>query len=250
MRFQRYAGNPILAPHPDHPWEDLAVFNPAAWYDEEAGEVLLLYRAGESHREYKCFFGLAKSRDGYNFERVSDQPVLSPSEDGWDASTIQDPRMVKIGDWYYITYAARHFPFGQFWVRDAVRYRWPESPAKFPCYLRKNATLTGLALTRDFQTWIRAGVLTDPLLDDRDVILFPEKVGGKFVMMHRPLEWCAEEFDAVGCVGGAVQRTANDGMAGGRGSNEKHGVVLIVVRSAVAVAPIIGAHARGIQIEA
>ena len=70
--------------------------------------------------------------------------------------------MIKIGDWYYVTYAARHFPFGQFWVPDAVRYHWPKSPADFPRYLRKNATLTGLALTQDFQTWIRAGVLTDP----------------------------------------------------------------------------------------
>ena len=45
MRLQRYAGNPILSPHPDHPWEDLAVFNPAAYYDAARGEVLLLYRA-------------------------------------------------------------------------------------------------------------------------------------------------------------------------------------------------------------
>jgi len=42
----------------------LAVFNPAAWYDEENGEVLLLYRSAESHPEYKCYFGLAKSKDG------------------------------------------------------------------------------------------------------------------------------------------------------------------------------------------
>ena len=52
MKLQRYSGNPILVPHPDHPWEDLAVFNPAAWYDEKAGEVLLLYRTGESHFEF------------------------------------------------------------------------------------------------------------------------------------------------------------------------------------------------------
>ena len=36
-------------------------------------------------------------------------------------------------------------------------------------------------MTKDFKTWIRAGWLTDPLLDDRDVILFPEKIDGKFV---------------------------------------------------------------------
>ena len=29
MKLQRYPGNPILAPNPKLPWEDLAVFNPA-----------------------------------------------------------------------------------------------------------------------------------------------------------------------------------------------------------------------------
>src|SRR5512146_819066 len=157
MKLQRYAGNPILSPHPDHPWEDLAVFNPAAWYDEEAQEVLLLYRAAESGPEYKCYFGLAKSGDGYHFERVSDEPVLSPSVEGFDGATIQDPRMVKMDGWYYVTYACRHYPFGQFWVPKEKRlYERPATPPDFPRYLRNNATLTGLLLTRDFRTWIRA----------------------------------------------------------------------------------------------
>lgn len=194
MKLERFAGNPILSPHPDHPWEDLAVFNPAAWYDESRREVLLLYRAAESHPEYKCYFGLARSSDGYHFERVSDQPVLSPSVEGFDGATIQDPRMIKLGEWFFITYAARHFPFGQFWAPAEQRYRWPVSPDEFPRYLRNNATLTGLLLTRDFRNWIRAGWLTDPLLDDRDVVLFPEKIGGKFVMIHRPLEWVGPEY--------------------------------------------------------
>ncbi len=103
--------------------------------------------------------------------------------------------MVKLGDWYYITYACRHYPFGQFWMPAIKeRYRVPPCPPDFPRYLRINATLTGLLLTRDFKTWIRAGALTDPLLDDRDVIIFPEKVGGKFVMMHRPLEWTGPDY--------------------------------------------------------
>jgi beta-1,2-mannobiose phosphorylase / 1,2-beta-oligomannan phosphorylase len=190
MKLTRFTGNPVLSPHPDHPWEDLAVFNPAAWYDAEKREVLLLYRAAESHPEYKCYFGLARSPDGYHFERVSDSPVLAPSFEGFDGATIQDPRMVKIGEWFYVTYACRHFPFGQFWIpREQQRHRRPECPPDFPRYLRTNATLTGLALTKDFKTWIRAGTLTDPTLDDRDVVLFPEKVGGNYVMIHRPLEW-------------------------------------------------------------
>jgi len=195
VKLERFRGNPILSPDPDHPWEDLAVFNPAAWYDEEKEEVLLLYRSAESHAEYKCYFGLAKSRDGFHFERVSDEPVLSPSIEGFDGATIQDPRIIKMGEWFYVTYACRHYPFGQFWNPEVKkRYATPDYPPEFPRYLRINATLTGLAMTKDFKTWIRAGWLTNPLLDDRDVILFPEKVNGKFAMMHRPLEWIGPEY--------------------------------------------------------
>ncbi|MCX6903338.1 MAG: hypothetical protein NTW03_07650 [Verrucomicrobia bacterium] len=88
MKLERFAGNPILSAHPGHPWEDLAVFNPAAWYDEEKKEVLLLYRAAESGPEYKCFFGLARSKDGRHFERVLDQPALDVSGEGFDGATI------------------------------------------------------------------------------------------------------------------------------------------------------------------
>ena len=41
---------------------NLAVFNPAAWHDEATGEIRLLYRTAESGPEYKCWFGLARSR--------------------------------------------------------------------------------------------------------------------------------------------------------------------------------------------
>ena len=186
MKLQRYAGNPILSPHPDHAWEDLAVFNPAAYYDAEKRQVLLLYRAAESHPEYKCYFGLATSSDGYHFERASSEPVLSPSVEGFDGATIQDPRITKMGEWFYVTYAARHYPYGQFWIPGGrERYMPPDCGPDFPRYLKINATLTGLAMTRDFKTWVRAGWLTDPLLDDRDAILFPEKINGQYVMLHR-----------------------------------------------------------------
>ena len=102
--------------------------------------------------------------------------------------------MVKMGDWYYITYAARHFPFGQFWKPEAEQYKPPTCPADFPKAIRTNATCTGLLLTKDFKTFIRAGRITDPLLDDRDVVLFPEKINGQYVMMHRPLEWVGKKY--------------------------------------------------------
>ena len=68
-------------------------------------------------------------------------------------------------------------------------------------------------LTQDFRTWIRAGVLTDPLLDDRDVILFPEKIGGKYWMLHRPLEWVGPEY---GCEHPAIWISSADDLLGFR----------------------------------
>jgi len=85
-------GQSDLSPHPGHPWEDLAVFNPAAWYDEKAKEVLLLYRAAESGPEYKCYFGLAGSKDGYHFERASDEPALGRAS---RASTVRRSRTLE-----------------------------------------------------------------------------------------------------------------------------------------------------------
>ena len=179
VTLKRYEGNPILSPHPGHLWEDLAVFNPAAWYDDEKKEVILLYRAAEDRPEYRCWFGLATSKDGYNFERAGDGPVLGPSGDGFDGATIQDPRITKMGDWFYVTYACRPFPFGLFWHPEIrKRFVTPDVPPEFPRHLRTNATLTGLAMTKNFKTWRRAGWITDPVLDDRDAILFPEKING------------------------------------------------------------------------
>ena len=42
MKLTKYPGNPILKPHPDHPWENLVVCNPGAWY--ENGLFTMLYR--------------------------------------------------------------------------------------------------------------------------------------------------------------------------------------------------------------
>ena len=64
----------------------------------------------------------------------------------------------------------------------------------YPKLLRENQTITGLALTQDFRHYTRAGRLTNPVVDDRDVILFPEKVNGKYVLMHRPMTWVGAKY--------------------------------------------------------
>jgi len=147
-------------------------------------------RAGRANT--KIYFGLASSRDGYHFERLSNAPAFSPSADGADAGCVEDARIIKMGEWYYVTYASRAFPPGQYWIHGP--YVPPNAPAEWPWLIRENATATFLAMTRDFKSWIRVGRMTDPSVDDRDVCIFPEKINGKFVMIHRPMNWVGPEY--------------------------------------------------------
>ena len=192
MKLTRYEGNPILKPNPVNAWESAVTTNPGAIYDDETRQFIMLYRAAGNDHEHVIRFGLAVSSDGFNFTRVWDKPIFSPSKDGFDAGCVEDPRIVKMGDYYYITYASRPFPPGKYWSSDCHEHNG--HPQDFPLYLRGNRTTTGLALTKDFRTFIRAGAITNLTLDDRDVILFPEKINGKFVMLHRPHDWAGPKY--------------------------------------------------------
>ncbi len=195
MKLTRHPANPILSPNPENAWESLVTTNPGAWYEEREGVVYLLYRAAGADLAHHIYFGLATSTDGVNFKRQSSLPVFGPSVDGLDAGCVEDPRVVKMGEWFYVTYAARPYPPGQYWKAEEGRPTiWNEFPDEAPRLLRTNATTTSLALTRDFVNWKRAGLLTRPVDDDRDVILFPEKINGQFVKIHRPMNWVGAQY--------------------------------------------------------
>lgn len=196
VRLRRYEGNPILSPNPNHVWESLVTTNPGVWYDSERGVVTMLYRAAGHDAEHVVRLALATSTDGFHFQRPT-EPVISPSVDGFDAGCIEDPRIIKYDDCYWITYATRPFPPGEYWLSTRMRYQQPAVPDSYPYALRTNSTSSGLLITRDFKTYIRAGRLTDPTVDDRDVILFPEKIGGQFFMLHRPMEWVGDRYGTV-----------------------------------------------------
>ena len=76
MKLKKYANNPILSPNPKNQWEELVTCNPAAWYED--GTFYMLYRAAGNDPEHYIYLGLAKSKDGYNFERCFDHPVVKP----------------------------------------------------------------------------------------------------------------------------------------------------------------------------
>ncbi|MCE5184660.1 MAG: hypothetical protein LLF76_00850 [Planctomycetaceae bacterium] len=192
MKLERFKGNPIIRPNPANAWESAVTTNPGVIYDDAKRQFIMLYRAAGHDSEHVIRFGLAVSLDGFSFTRVSDHPVFAPSQDGFDAGCVEDPRIVRMGEHYYITYASRPFAPGQYWL--AAGFRHNGCPQEFPLYLRGNRTTTGLTITRDFRTFIRAGAMTDVMHDDRDVILFPEKINGKYVMLHRPADWIGSAY--------------------------------------------------------
>ena len=192
MKLKKFEGNPILSPLDSNDWESLVTCNPGVVYDN--GTFYMLYRAAGNDAEHVIRLGLATSKDGFHFERVSDVPVFGPSEDGPDSGCVEDPRIVKYDTEYYITYAYRPYAPGQYWNFSHDEVLLPDCGSDAPMALRKNLGNTGLAVTTDFREFKRLGRLTSPVLDDRDVILFPEKVQGKYVMLHRPKEYIGGEY--------------------------------------------------------
>ena len=192
MKLKKFAGNPILSPNPLNSWENLVVCNPAAWY--ENGLFYLLYRAAGNDKEHYIHIGLATSKDGCNFERFQNDPILSPTIGSFDGGSVEDPRVVKFGDEFYMTYAFRPYPPGQYWKYEYDGVKAPKHNKYAPKCLKENVGNTALAVSTDLINFKKVGRLTEPSLDDRDVILFPEKINGKFYMLHRPKDLVGKEF--------------------------------------------------------
>ncbi|MDR1680319.1 MAG: glycosidase [Prevotellaceae bacterium] len=192
MKLKKFEGNPILAPLESNAWESLVTCNPGVFYDN--GVFYMLYRAAGKDAEHIIRLGLATGRDGFHFERMSGEPVFSPSIDGPDSGCVEDPRIVKFDDDYYITYAYRAFPPGQYWRFGHDEVLLPACGQNAPAVISRNMGNTGLAVTSDFRTFKRLGRITSPVLDDRDVILFPEKIRNRYVLLHRPKQYIGAQY--------------------------------------------------------
>lgn len=165
--LKRFIKNPILKPKRENDWESKLVFNPGAIYDK--GLFHLIYRAvGEDDISR---IGYAMSVDGYEFFRL-DKPIFTP-KGAAESKGCEDPRIVSIDDKFYMTYTA---------------------------YSIKGVRVS-LASTQNFIQWERFGVVL-PDRENKDAVLFPEKINGKYVMLHRPMEpprsiWIAYSDDLI-----------------------------------------------------
>lgn len=131
------------------------------WFDvaDQRGDPRKVYRGGGNIRlSFISHLRLVKlSRDGFRVESIDEVPTLFPSDEREEFG-IEDPRITAFGDRFYITYVGV-------------------------------GTLTGiatmLASTRDFRTFRRHGIIFPAL--NKDVVIFPERIGGKHWALHRPV---------------------------------------------------------------
>ncbi len=190
LKITRCAENPIVWPG-KWDWRMSNAYNPGALYED--GRFFLYERAAGSLRPHQCSIGLLESTDGVHFQHVSDKPVLTPQMLGYPHGSVQDPRVVRIDGVYYMTFAFRRFawnisPTGV-GVPDAAQGEFPG----FDPAADKNQTRSGIAVSRDRVHWEFLGWATPADIDDRNVILFPEKIGGRFALLRRPIGFVATD---------------------------------------------------------
>lgn len=182
--FKRHSDNPIVRPGL-YDWRMAVTFNPGVIYEDE--KFYLYERTAGGLRPFHCYIGLLESENGINFEHVMDQPVWTPDMAGSPFGSVQDPRVVKIDELYYMTYAFRPYAWDCFPTGLGI----PESrEVEYPGFSgdsKDNQTRSGIAVSRDRVKWQHFCWPTPKELDDRDVILFPEKVNGQFALLRRPL---------------------------------------------------------------
>jgi predicted GH43/DUF377 family glycosyl hydrolase len=155
--FVRHSGNPILS-RKDWPYPANSVFNAGATLLPD-GDTLLLCRVED--RRGLSHLCAARSANGIDGWRIDPQPTMmaSPEEYPEEIWGIEDPR---------ITY-----------VPELQKYA-----IAYTSYARGGPGVS-LALTKDFKSFERYGVIMPP--EDKDAALLPRKIGGFWAMIHRPV---------------------------------------------------------------
>ena len=161
-KWTRLSPDPIVSPRGEG-FESAGTFNPAVV--KEDGKFVMLYRA--QNQKGTSSLGYATSDDGIHFVRRSEPVMVSetPYEKG---GGVEDPRLVKFGDTYYLTYTGYNNVDGV--AAD-----------------KKDAQLC-LATSKDLIHWLRRGIILPAYKGNWNVkwtksgAIVPEKINGKYWM--------------------------------------------------------------------
>lgn len=162
----RHEKNPVLTPPQNLPWAKKAVFNPTAV--DLKGKVHIVYRAMSD--DNTSVMGYMASKDGYKIDEKLDEPIYVPREpyEGKGIpngnSGCEDGRLTQIGDRIYLLYTA---------------YNGIEAPRVAVSSINEKDFL---AKKWD---WSKPELVSPPGVDDKDACLFPDKINGKYIIIHR-----------------------------------------------------------------
>ena len=155
--FLRYVANPILTAT-DWPYEVNSVFNPGATILPD-GTTLLMCRVEDMRGiSHLC---AARSANGIDNWAIDPEPTLYPDPENHPDEIwgIEDPRITFIPE--LNQYAV---------VYTSYSYSGPG---------------VSLALTSDFHTFERKGVIMPP--EDKDAALLPRRIDDLWALIHRPV---------------------------------------------------------------
>lgn len=174
--LERFEGNPVIVPNPNHNWESKATFNPGAFSDKN--RVYLLYRAiGDND---VSVIGFASSENGLSVNQKGEEPIFTHTKPkpnltdiatprinylsggGWNGGA-EDPRLTVLENNLYMIYTA------------------------FDGWGSLRIALTSIPL-KDFRkkkwNWSKPILISPPGEINKNWVLFPEKIKGKFAILH------------------------------------------------------------------
>jgi predicted GH43/DUF377 family glycosyl hydrolase len=180
-----------LLKNTENKFENLGVFNPGVC--EHEGKIKMLYRATTAGN-YSSF-GYAELSNPTTIANRNSSPFLLPTAT-YESAGIEDPRIVKIEDCYYITYTAYDgttaygalmttFDFIHFEKRGILTPNM--SYGEFQLCLETCQDLNSkyLRFAKLFHKRVGPVLFQEIMLWDKDICFFPRKIKGKYAMLHR-----------------------------------------------------------------
>ena len=169
-------------------WENLSVFNPGVFQDGE--NVHVIYRG--LSKDHISSLGYAKLDGPTKVVERWKEPFLAPKFK-YDKYGVEDARVVKIKDTFYLTYVAhdgKNALVAYYYGKDLFNLKKGGiiSPQISYDVVGK---LFGYSKLKDkyyfFKSYYKDNVHRSVKMWDKDAFLFPEKIKGKYAMVHRIL---------------------------------------------------------------
>jgi 4-O-beta-D-mannosyl-D-glucose phosphorylase len=181
----RYDLNPETNPYLMERLGINGVFNAGAMLLN--GRILLVCRVEGVDR--KSFFAVAESENGIDGFRFWDLPVVMPETDNPDIN-VYDMRLTPHEDgWIYGVFCTER-----------------KDPYAPPGDMSSAVAQAGIARTHDLVAWERLDDLVTPSPQQRNVVLHPEFIDGKYAFYTRP----QDDFIQAGSGGGIAFGLADD----------------------------------------